>query len=228
MRILVLQHVPFEGPAGLLAAADWLGATLEVVRVDQGGLASAPHFDALIALGGPMSVNDGATLPWLEEEKRLIRECVREDKPFLGICLGAQLLASAFGARVYPNAQREIGWFPVHRAAGAKGHPFGRAFPKDTTVFHWHGETFDLPEGATHLLSSDACAHQAFALGPRALGLQFHLETTPEAARQLIRHARGEMTRGPYVQAEEDILQASRFARLPGLLGEVMDAWLSA
>ena len=168
-----------------------------------------------------MSVNDEDRLPWLKREKRFIREVVLRQTPYVGICLGAQLLANAFGARVYPNSEREIGWFPVWPAA-ARGSLLPLAAP--TAVFHWHGETFDLPEGAVHLARSEACAHQAFQLGRRALGLQFHLETTPASAEALIDNCRGELTGGGHVQTEEALRSTpeEHYLRINGLMEEVL------
>jgi GMP synthase-like glutamine amidotransferase len=200
---------------------------MDIRRVDLGELPSDPgEFDAVIALGGPMSVNEEGELPWLRDEKRLIRAAVEAGKPYLGICLGAQLLASAFGARVFPNAQREIGWFALKAAPGMEAHPIARICLDDTPVFHWHGETFDLPADAIHLLESEACRHQAFLLGPRALGLQFHAETTSESARQLVENARAEMTPSAFVQSESLLLDPASLNRLPALLTRLLDAWL--
>jgi GMP synthase-like glutamine amidotransferase len=160
--------------------------------------------DLLIALGGPMSANDKHALPWLADEKAFIREAVEEGIAVVGIRLGAQFIAAAMGARVYPNPEKEIGWFPVY-SAGDPGRSVFR-FPPSFIAFHWHGDTFDLPDGAGLLARSAACGHQAFQLGDRTIGLQFHLETTREAARELIVHAGDELLPARYVQSEEDIL----------------------
>ena len=151
----------------------------------------------MVALGGPMSVNHETQLPWLKAEKQFLKTAIEHGVPVLGVCLGAQLIASSLGARVYPNSQKEIGWFPIHAT---------RLLPPELRVFHWHGETFDLPRGATLLASSPACRHQAFQLGSSVLGLQFHLETTPAAARALVEHCRDELVPGQYVQSDSEIL----------------------
>lgn len=179
------------------------------------------EFDLLVALGGPMSVNDEAQLPWLIDEKRFVRESVESGKPVLGICLGAQLIASSLGARVYPGAQKEIGWFPVH-ACTHQSHAF--IFPEKMDVFHWHGETFDLPPGAIHLARSEACPHQAFQIGARTIGLQFHLETTPASADSLINHCRDELRPASYVQTEQDLrsVPANRYAGINQLMERVL------
>ena len=179
--------------------------------------------DMLIVMGGPMSVNDEEIHPWLAAEKAYVREFLQSGKPMLGVCLGAQLMAAALGARVFPNPEKEIGWFPVFGTGEAKGF----RFPERLPVFHWHGETFELPPGAVRLASSEGCRNQAFQVGDRAVGLQFHLETTPDTARALVDHCRGEMTPGPYVQAAEEILSApdERYREVNRVMGELLD-WL--
>ena len=129
-------------------------------------------------MGGPMSVNDN--LPFLEAELRLIERAVAAGKPVLGVCLGAQLIARALGARVYRNEAKEIGWFPVYWTGECAGDGLFGGLSEPETVFHWHGETFDLPEGARGLARSDVCRNQAFRFGRNVYGIQFHLEVTPE------------------------------------------------
>ena len=163
MRFHCLQHVSFETP-GLLA---------DVIRergsfdADDGALRQSrcrrrADLDVLIIMGGPMSIHDEAEYPWLRAEKELIAASIREGKKVLGICLGAQLIAAVCGARVYPNPQKEIGFWPM----GWRNGGFGPAEEVEM-VFHWHGETFDLPEGAVLLASTEACVNQAFSLGDR-------------------------------------------------------------
>ncbi|HMO52715.1 MAG TPA: type 1 glutamine amidotransferase [Kiritimatiellia bacterium] len=225
MNTCILQHVSFEGPAliaDLLAARGW---GKRVVPLYKGApLPGVSDFDLLVVMGGPMSVNDEAEFPWLVAEKSLIREAIAADKAILGVCLGAQLIASALGARVYANAQKEIGWWPIEPVAPNVAGVF--AFPPNLTVFHWHGETFDLPEGAVHLARSVACEHQAFQIGHRIIGLQFHLETTPESARLLIDNARHELAPAPFVQTESELLSPSAgvYDRCREALERVMEA----
>ena len=189
MRIHWLQHVPFEGVGSIAAWALGRGFPLTGSRLFAGDLLPPlTAFDLLVVMGGPMSANDEMVHAWLNAEKRFIDQAIKAGKSVLGICLGAQLIASAAGARVYPNDHKEIGWFPVERTARASETAVGRILAQRTEVFHWHGETFDLPRGAVHLARSEGCLHQAFALGNRIVGLQYHLETTPASARALIAH----------------------------------------
>jgi len=205
MKAVILQHVPFEGPGCI---ADWLaarGADSRTVRLFAGDALPAPDdFDLLVALGGPMSVNDEWFHDWLADEKRLIAEAVARCRAVLGICLGAQLIASALGARVGPNEHAEIGWFDIMAEPSGGGF----AFPPRTTVLHWHGETFDLPPGATLLASSEACRHQAFRIGERVVGLQFHLETTADSLAGLVEACGDELVPERFVQDETRILEA--------------------
>lgn len=225
MRIDCLQHVPFEGPAAIGEWAADRGHRLRVVRLDQGeavpGLAG---FDALVVMGGPMSVNDGDRFGWLEAEKRQVRAAVDAGRPVLGVCLGAQLIAAACGARVYPGREKEIGWFPVRRVS-VEG--VGALLPARFTPLHWHGETFDLPRNAVRLAETDAAANQAFQVGDRVVGLQFHLEATVESVRELVGHAGGEIGRGRCEQAAEQIVDCEAKSRaVRPVLNRVLDAWV--
>jgi GMP synthase-like glutamine amidotransferase len=190
MRIRALQHAPHEGPAGIEAWAAARGHVLAVTRLAHGEpLPAVDAFDVLVSMGGPMSANDEATYPWIAEEKRLIRTAIQADRRILGVCLGSQMVASALGKRVYAARGAEIGWFPVRvRPEAARSRAFAGMAPGGIfTPFHWHGETFDLPEGALHLAETDTCPNQAFEIefdggpgrgGALVLALQFHLEAT--------------------------------------------------
>lgn len=209
MRVHYFQHVSFEGDLGSMAP--WLqrqGASITCTQFfTDYHLPALDEIDLLIVMGGPMSVNDEAEFPWLVEEKRYIRAAVAAGKPVLGICLGAQLIAAAHGANVYPNAEKEIGWLPIHAAENLPADAF--QFPASSTVFQWHGETFDLPANATLLASSPACRHQAFQLGRNAIALQFHLEILQASAQGLIDNCAHELVTGkPYIQTREQILSA--------------------
>jgi GMP synthase-like glutamine amidotransferase len=180
VRLLAFRHVPFEGAGLLEHALSARGFALDYVDLYLAGtrLPETQGAGGLIFLGGPMSVNDD--LPYLRTEMELIREAIARSQPVLGICLGAQLIARAMGAKVGRNPQKEIGWFPVRLTAAGAADPFFAGTNRTQTVFHWHSETFDLPAGSVLLASSDACRNQAFRLGDTVYGLQFHLEVTPE------------------------------------------------
>ncbi len=207
MNAHYLQHVPFEGLGSMKSWLAHFGYKITQTRFfESATLPDISAFDLLVVLGGPMSVNNEKEFPWLAAEKRLIREAIDRRKAVLGICLGAQLIASATGARVYQNGEKEIGWFPVRGLSLTDDAVF--RFPASVDAFHWHGETFDLPEGAVHLARSEGCRNQAFQLGASVLGLQFHLETTPESARELVFSCRNELAPSTFVQTEADILAA--------------------
>lgn len=219
-----LQHVPFEG---LGAIGPWLDAAgYETTRTSLWESTAFPDpasLDLLIAMGGPMSVNDEETHRWLAAEKRFIGAAIRAGTPVLGICLGAQLIAAAMGARVQRAPEREIGWFPVRAEEVA---PEASAFrlPPVTDAFHWHGETFDLPAGAVRLASSAACRNQAFQLGRSVIGLQFHPEVTPAAVSALIEHCGADLAPARYVQDEASMRAATpeTYQALNTLLAEVL------
>lgn len=140
------------------------------------------QFDAIVAMGGPMSVNDEAAFPWLAAEKQLIRDAVRSGTPFWGTCLGVQLLAASLGASVYPGPKPEVGLLPVTLTDEAMGDPVFVGLPRQFLALQWHGDTFDLPDGAVLLASSPAYPAQAFRWGSSAYGVQFHLEVSVEMA----------------------------------------------
>jgi GMP synthase-like glutamine amidotransferase len=179
MRVLIFRHVPFEGAGRIEALLRARNIDFEYADLYAEGTAvpNTGSCDGLIFLGGPMSVNDD--LHYLRVEEQFIRDAVAARVPVLGICLGAQLVARAMGAAVRRNPVSEIGWFDLRFTEAAQSDPLFAGLDRES-VFHWHGETFDLPEGAELLASSDLCRNQAFRLGDRVWGLQFHLEVTPE------------------------------------------------
>lgn len=200
-RIRVFQHVPFEDVGSLSRWAATRGHRLDYTRLFAGDLPPDPSaYDMLIVMGGPMGANDDAILPWMLPEKRALSAALDAGRPVLGICLGAQLLASVLGARVFRNAHTEIGWHEIRRDPAPAGTFLAEAFPERFTAFHWHGDTFDMPAGAVRFGSSDACPNQGFLLGDRVLALQFHPEVTAESIEALIRECGHELRPGPYVQ----------------------------
>ena len=226
MRLHSLQHVPFEGLAAIALWArqhGWAVTTTHLYNAEP--LPDLDQFDWLVVMGGPMNIHAEADHPWLAAEKAFISRAVAAGRTVLGICLGAQLLAHCLGARVTRGAHPEIGWFPVVKSPEADRTQVGRALPDPFTAFHWHGDTFTLPEGAVSLGHSDACACQGFVFDERVVGLQFHLETTPASAAALIENCGEEIGAGPYEQTPAGMLaDPGRFERLHRLLSRLLDA----
>ena len=196
MNIHIIQHVAFEPPAMISDWATMRGYPLSFTMMFEENIRwpSMDDLDMLVVLGGPMSVNDEDKFEWLKAEKAFIKEVTRSGKIVLGICLGSQLLAEALGAKVYPNPEKEIGFFPVDKTPEGKQAELFSNSPEHWTVFHWHGDTFDLPEGAEHLFESTACKHQAFRKGD-CVGIQFHPEVDSTLLRSMIEHERSELVR---------------------------------
>lgn len=224
MRAHYLQHVAFEGLGSIEPWLENAGYHISKTQFfDSHVLPDVDDIDLLIVMGGPMSVNDEAQFPWLVEEKHFIKQMIEAKKPVLGICLGAQLIASAMGAGVSANSDKEIGWFPVESVESDNACAF--KFPKQVDVFHWHGETFALPEGAVLLAKSSGCKNQAFQLGSHVIGLQFHLETTPDSAKTIVEHCADELVFGKYIQSESEILSApsERYTSINSLMASILD-----
>jgi GMP synthase-like glutamine amidotransferase len=187
-----LVHAHLEGPARIADLATEAGYEVIVRNLHQGDQVPAdiPAGDLLVVMGGPMGVGDidDARYPWLAQEVALIRRCLAGAIPVIGVCLGAQLLAHAAGAKVYPLTvgeppvrHREVGWGAIHFTRSATDEPVLTGLDPAEPVLHWHGDTFDLPSGATLLGSTLACPNQFFRIGRRAWGLQFHIEIITEA-----------------------------------------------
>jgi len=225
VNILALQHVAFES-VGMIA--DWSkqrGHKLTLCKLyENNPLPSHEAFDMLVVMGGPMSAGDEDIYPWLASEKALIKAAIGAGKYAVGICLGAQLIASALGTKVYPNRVKEIGWFPLAVVDEAVAHPILGALNPVMTAFHWHGDTFDLPDGATLLMSSKACKHQAFIYKEKVLGLQFHLEMTQECIQSLIANCRDEIIPSPTIQSKKKLLSGeAHFAPSQRTLFSMLD-----
>lgn len=230
MRIRCLQHVPFEGPARI---GDWArkrGHEITVARLFAGEPAPPPEaYDWLVVLGGPMGACDEAIHPWMGPELRSLREGIDAGRTVIGVCLGAQLIARALGGVVSRGPAPEIGWWPVEETEAAASTPLAGFLDGQSTVMQWHGDTFTIPDGAVHLARSPAVENQAFLWGGRVLALQFHLETTPDAAAALIDACRGEMVAGePWVQTAEAMLaDPDRFERIGERLERLLDRMAS-
>jgi len=230
MRIHAIIHVPYEG---LGCIADWVDKglhSLTFTRIYESVVfPSVSDVDLLVVMGGPMSVYDEPAFPWLKEEKAFISAMIGQGKKVLGICLGSQLIAEVLGTKVYPNHQKEIGWMNVRKTTvGCRS-----GFPGDDefTVFHWHGDTYDLPSGALHLFESEACLHQAFMLYDRVIALQFHLEVTCQTLNGMVENGKDEIERYQCgtVQPVDDILSVSETVILKNnrIMFEILDGFSS-
>ncbi len=213
MRVHYLFHVPFEATPG--AVGTWVQA--------RGHSTSATHLyaaeplptpadvDLLVVFGGPMNVDQTADYPWLAVERAFIRQCIAADCAVLGLCLGAQLVAAALGASVRQHAHAEIGWFPIEWTAEAQAINWLAALPSPLTVLHWHGDSIELTPAMRLLARSDGCSVQAFSVGQRVLGLQFHLEITPAELARMVTYEGAEIGTGPWEQSAQVLLAEQRF-----------------
>ena len=207
MRVHYLQHASFEG---INCLSPWFKERRHHItgshlyRGDT--LPSIDAFDWLVVLGGPMSVHCTVAHPWLVAEKKLIQQAIDNKKIVLGICLGGQLIADVLGAVVKKNTHKEIGWYPIQRNEAIEASSFKGIFPKQMNMFHWHGDIFDIPAGATPIASSTACLNQGYVIGDRIVGLQCHPETTPEFIKYLAEAGQDELAESsPFIQRTEQL-----------------------
>jgi GMP synthase-like glutamine amidotransferase len=213
MKIHYLQHEPYEDPGTIFEwAAERRHQVSATMLYKSEPLPSPDSLDMLVVMGGGMSVYEEDKYPWLASEKRFIRQAIDTGKSVFGICLGAQLIAAALGAKVYKNHHREIGWFPVALTPeGIKSDLF-KIWPAEFQAFHWHGDTFDVPAGAIKTASSRACANQAFIYGTRTVALQFHVESTARGVERLVKNCGHEIVGGqPYIQSVEEIRNQKQY-----------------
>ena len=218
MLVLAFRHVPFEHLGLIAPALESRGVTFEYVDWFRDPQLALREEEAggFIFMGGPMSANDD--LPYIRRELGLIERAAAAGKPVLGICLGAQLVAKALGARVYRNPVKEIGWYPITWTGAASRDTLLAGLGGQETVFHWHGETFDMPGGAELLASSEQCRHQAFRWGACVYGLQFHLEVTPEMIADWVRQDLNSGDVGELDSLPDPEANTTRLAELAGLV----------
>lgn len=206
------MHVPFEGPGIIL---DWIGEKghyLGYTRFYNGdALPDASAVDMLIIMGGPMDVFDFHIHSWMEDEIEWVKDFIKSGKPVLGICLGAQIIASALDEEVYPGPHKEIGWHNLQFLPSMGAYKICKDLPPTRKVFHWHGDTFNIPEGATRIAGSQAFPNQGFIHGNNVVAFQFHLEVTPESVKELVDNCREEMVEGTYIQSEKEILSEQSY-----------------
>ena len=228
MRIHVFQHAEFEGPGAIGGWARARGHEVTTTLFGRHTGAAAPPLDGadwLVVLGGGMNVHQTERHPWLAVEKRAIERALAAEMTVLGICLGSQLLADVLGARVRRNDQAEIGWFPVRKTPEGAALPLLDDFPARAELFHWHGDTWELPAGAVRVAASDACDNQGFVLGERVVGLQFHPEMTLAIAAAIVREGAEELAAGGrWVQPADEVLRdGGRFGGANRMLWGMLD-----
>ncbi len=211
MKIHYFRHVPFEY---IGAIEDWANSKNHKLTSTEfyqnENLPKVDEIDLLIVMGGPMNIYEEEKFPWLKKEKEFIKNFIETGKPVLGICLGSQLIADVLGAKVKKNLQKEIGWHKIKLTDEAiKSGIFGNEV-NEFRAFHWHEDTFELPENSILLASSKACKNQAFIFKEKILGLQFHLEMTEFAAKILIENSKNDFDDSKFVQSENEILSAPK------------------
>lgn len=226
--LYIFRHSPIEGPGYLAEFLDHFKIPYVLLRIDAGeAIPQDPDgASGLVFMGGPMSVND--ELPWIAAELALIRRAAVLGMPVLGHCLGGQLMSKALGGTVGPNAVKEIGWFPVQQADNVPARDWLHGLPESFEVFHWHGETFTLPTGATPVLRNSQCANQGFVLG-NMLALQCHIEMTEAMVHEWVLQGEPELTRpAPSLQDPAQIRQnlPARIVRLQEVAHLIYTRWL--
>lgn len=210
LNIHYFQHVAFEGPGSIEKWAKNNNHRLSSTKFYKDWkLPAIDEIDWLIVMGGPMGVYDEDKFPWLKTEKEFIATAIKNNKTVVGICLGSQLIAEVCGAKVYPNRYKEIGWFPIQLTD--QKNDLLQGIPSEFIVFHWHGDTFDLPEGAAHLASTALCRNQAFLLHDKVLGLQFHLEATEKSVQEMLLNGLEEIIPSDSIQSAEEIRSTREF-----------------
>jgi GMP synthase-like glutamine amidotransferase len=221
-EVVVFQHDPFEDLGFFAEVLAKQGAAYRVVRLfhDEMPAENWDEVKALIVLGGPMNVDDEARFPFLRWEKRIIRAAIDESVPVLGVCLGAQLIASTLGAAVFHGSVKEIGWSPISITPHGQVDSLLGYLPEIATVFQWHGDGFELPVGAILLASSQHFRTQAFRVGKTIYGLQFHLEVTPRMIERWIDERSKDLALAPYVQPEKILADTQNYAPASKYYGE--------
>ncbi len=226
--VYIFRHQEYEGPGFFQQVLHKHKIPYEILFIDQGEAVpeTLESCSALVFMGGPMSVNDN--FPWIEKEMQLVRAAVEVDMPVLGHCLGGQLISKALGGMVTVNEVKEIGWLPVEKLDNQAGRDWLGPLPSSFEAFHWHGETFSIPHGATNILQSEKCLRQAFVIN-NTLALQCHIEMTESMVRQwadLYKHELVECV--PSIQSAGTMENrlAQRIEQLQSIAETVYERWL--
>jgi GMP synthase (glutamine-hydrolysing) len=206
------MHVSFEGPGVM---TDWIkkkGHRLEYTRFYEGeSLPEASEVDLLIIMGGPMNVFDFHIHSWMQEEIEWVGNFIQSGKPVLAVCLGAQIVAAALGEEVYPGPEKEIGWHTLQFLPSLGEFRIFKDLPASRKVFHWHGDTFNIPTGAARIARSQLFPNQGFIYDKRVVALQFHLEVTPDAVKGMVENCGNELVEGAYIQSAREILSETGY-----------------
>ena len=178
--ILFIKHVDVEGPGTIEEYFEKRGYALKTVELDKGDPLPRDFFNikAVVCMGGPMNVYEEDRYPFLKDEDFFLKRAIKEEIPFLGVCLGSQLIVKAYGAKVTKSPAKEVGWFKVRLENEGKKDPLFEGLDGEIDVFHWHEDMFEVPSSAKRLATADGCPNQAVKIGKRAYGLQFHVEVT--------------------------------------------------
>ncbi len=212
LKIQCFMHVPFEGPGIIIDWVDREGHSLKYTRFYEGDPLPDPDcIDLLVIMGGPMNVYDYHIHPWMEDEISWVAGFIKTEKPVLGICLGAQILASALGSQVFPGKDKEIGWHNIRFLPSLGDFKIFEKLPSAGRVFHWHGDTFNIPDGAIRIAESNLFPNQGFIYEGRVIALQFHLEVAPANVERLVENCRDELVPAPFIQTEKELLDKSMF-----------------
>ncbi|WP_201533804.1 type 1 glutamine amidotransferase [Psychrobacter immobilis] len=236
LRIHALYHVDFEELSYIKQWADRQGHSIIVTHFYKNNpLPAQDSFDWLIIMGGPMSIHDEVDFQWLADEKAFIQQSIEEGKTVVGVCLGAQLIADSLGANVAPSGIKEVGWLPIQLTKQGLKHPLLKELPKEEfTVFHWHGDGFECPEGATPIATSQAWANQGFiyqtpkhkALGTWVLGWQCHFEVTKKSMVDMVAHGQTYIKEAR-LEHPDSVQSADEIVELGDNYIEDNNAWLS-
>jgi len=224
-RMHYFQHVPFEWPAYIMQYAYNNGIDIKgtALFADE-ELPQSLDFDILLIMGGPMGIYDENKYNWLRREKKFIERAIANNKKIIGICLGAQLIADVLGATVSPGNHKEIGWYQLTTTLDARQNKIGKVLPASFYAFHWHGDTFEIPDGAVHICKSDAYINQAFIYDERIIGFQFHLESTEDSVKLLLKNCSSEIDNGGvYVQNSSQITDSIHISSSNKIMEKIIE-----